>query len=29
MADEIIKEFNPKGEKTFEFPPVVGKLMKR
>ncbi len=29
MADEIIKEFNPKGDKTFEYPPVVAKLMKR
>jgi hypothetical protein len=25
----MIKEFNPKGEKTFEYPPVVAKLMKR
>ncbi len=29
LADEIIKEFNPKGDKTFEYPPVVAKLMKR
>ena len=29
LADEIIKEFNAKGEKTFEYHPVVAKLMKR
>ena len=29
QADEIIKEFNPKGDKTFEYPPIVSKLMKR
>ena len=29
QADEILKEFNPKGDKTFEYPPVVSKLMKR
>ena len=29
QADEIVKEFNPKGDKTFEYPPIVTKLMKR
>jgi len=29
QTDEIIKEFNPKGDKTFEYPPIVSKLMKR
>ena len=29
QADEIIKEFNSKGDKTFEYPPIVSKLMKR